>query len=171
MPGWKDIQQTYKKELAAGTHEMYRVHRGKYRIRPAAQPTPVKPPQTIADVVGIGGAKPTELGRREPPIIMGGQQQGGISTRQIAGRLNERVTFDVPLPIQGINRAFSVETPLDTTSDDMLNVRPKDILEQRIRLGQRPAVIKAYAEQIGSTNLPFSASYPVVALCQIIVVE
>jgi hypothetical protein len=59
-----------------------------------------------------------------------------------------------------------VKLPLDKepplTSGDMNNVRPRDVLENRIRMGQRPGLDKRYAQQIGG------ASASIVAMCDII---
>jgi len=65
-----------------------------------------------------------------------------------------------PLPIFGISRIITVEKEPAKYSGYMSNVRPTDVLENRIRLGQRPGLDKWGAgTQIGS------AEQPVVALC------
>ena len=62
--------------------------------------------------------------------------------------------FIWPLPIKGFNQGVNVEnTPPDTTND-LNNVRPLDSLANRIRLGQRPGLNKAYDEQIGGATSP-----------------
>lgn len=145
---------------------------GKYVVYSTYQEEKI--PETIGEKVGVGGAggQPfgeggTAGGRPDRNILIGGGMQGGgLSSRQIAGRLNEKVTFDVPLPIQGVNKAYGVETPLDTTSGDMLNVRAKDTLDRRVRLGQRPGMEQAYSQLIGANS-----NFPIVAMAQIITVE
>lgn len=53
-----------------------------------------------------------------------------------------------------------------TTSGYMNNVRPTDVLEKRIRLGKRPALVKWGAgTQIGA------AEQPVVAMCVVAAVS
>ena len=61
-------------------------------------------------------------------------------------------------PFNGINKNFQVSTTPQYTSPDMLNVRPRDQLQRRIRGGQRPGLKKQYAEDAGG---------PVVAMCMI----
>jgi len=59
--------------------------------------------------------------------------------------------IEFPLPIKGISEGL---VPHQETqfSGHALNVRPRDTLEGRIRLGQRPALRKAYSEQIGTKD-------------------
>lgn len=61
--------------------------------------------------------------------------------------------FDIPLPIQGIHNGLPVENQPPSTSGDMDNVRPRDVLESRIRIGQRPGLKKAYSQQIGGNEV------------------
>jgi hypothetical protein len=65
------------------------------------------------------------------------------------------------IPIRGINRGLPVvSTPLEYTSS-MNNVRAKDVLEGRMRIGQRPGLAKWSTTQIGG------ASQPVVFICTV----
>ena len=65
-----------------------------------------------------------------------------------------------PLPILGISRIISVEKESPGYSGYLNNVRPTDVQENRIRLGQRPGLDKWGAgTQIGA------AEQPVVAMC------
>lgn len=58
------------------------------------------------------------------------------------------------LPYQGINEALPVSNEPGATSGYMSNVRPRDVLERRLRLGQRPGLKKAYSQQIGGDDIP-----------------
>ena len=53
------------------------------------------------------------------------------------------------LPLEGYSRGLTPGTEKVSTSPYMNNVRPRDTLESWIRLGQRPGLKKAYAQQIG----------------------
>lgn len=69
-------------------------------------------------------------------------------------------------PIRGVSKGLPVDKESPATSGYMRNVRPTDTLEKRIRLGQRPALVKWGAgTQIGSTE------QPVVAMCIVAAVE
>ncbi len=50
---------------------------------------------------------------------------------------NFRLTF----PIKGINKSRIPEDQPERTSPDMNNVRPFDVLDERIRGGQRPGMV------------------------------
>lgn len=58
------------------------------------------------------------------------------------------------LPLGGYSRGLTPGTEEVTTSPYMNNVRPRDTLEGWIRLGQRPGMKKAYAQQIGGAASP-----------------
>lgn len=63
-------------------------------------------------------------------------------------------------PIKGISKGLPVDKEEVTTSGYMSNVRPTDVLEKRIRLGQRPGLDKWGAgTQIGASE------QPVVTMC------
>ena len=64
------------------------------------------------------------------------------------------MTIELPLPIRGVFRGFSVDKVPAEFSDDMNNVRPIDSLEKRLRLGKRPGLKKWSATQIGSAEQP-----------------
>jgi len=48
-------------------------------------------------------------------------------------------------PLLGINNAVNPDKQPSLTTDYMDNVWPIDVLEKRIRLGQRPGVDKAFS--------------------------
>lgn len=60
-------------------------------------------------------------------------------------------------PIKGINAAVNPDKQPPLTTDYMDNVWPADTLEKRIRLGQRPGVDKAFAQQIGGAAVAIVA--------------
>lgn len=66
------------------------------------------------------------------------------------------------IPRRGINRGMAVvETPSEYSSE-MNNVRTRDVLEGKLRLGQRPGLQKwGSGTLIGGTNLP------IVAMCSV----
>ena len=64
-----------------------------------------------------------------------------------------------PLPVFGVSRVITVEKEPAKYSGYMRNMRPVDVLESKIRLGQRPGLDKWSTVQIGS------AEQPVVAFC------
>ena len=53
------------------------------------------------------------------------------------------------LPIKGESKGFVPDKAPPLTSHYMNNVRPVDVLENRVRLGQRPGLDKKYSQQIG----------------------
>jgi len=62
---------------------------------------------------------------------------------------------DIPLPIRGINRGSSVTQSPKEFSASMNNVRPRDSLEGRLRLGQRPGLVKwGEGTQVGEAEQP-----------------
>ena len=52
-------------------------------------------------------------------------------------------------PILGQNKGQSTDEQPGRTSGYLNNVRPYDVLEGRLRGGQRPGLEKMFAEQIG----------------------
>ena len=70
-----------------------------------------------------------------------------------------------PTPIKGISRIVTVEKEPQQFSGYMSNVRPTDVLENRIRIGQRPGLDKWSSNQVGGAELP------VVAMCVVSSVE
>lgn len=73
--------------------------------------------------------------------------------------------FEIILPIKGISKGLPVDKPVPNTSEHMNNVRPRDVLENRIRIGQRPGLDKRYSQQIGGREAP------IVAMCEILTVD
>ncbi len=70
--------------------------------------------------------------------------------------------MDFILPYRGINKGAIVDKQPQGTSGYMNNIRARDVLESRVRIGQRPALDKWGAgTQIGS------AENPVVAVCSV----
>ncbi|KKM16495.1 hypothetical protein LCGC14_1685300 [marine sediment metagenome] len=70
---------------------------------------------------------------------------------------NLRLTF----PIMGINKSRIPEDQPQATSPDMNNVRPFDVLDERIRGGQRPGMVKRYSEKVYNV---VTGTGPVVAM-------
>ena len=68
-------------------------------------------------------------------------------------------------PIRGISKGLPVDKEPPTTSGYMNNVRPVDVLETQLRLGQRPGLDKWSDDQIGDSE------QPVVACCVVAAVQ
>jgi hypothetical protein len=77
---------------------------------------------------------------------------------------NFRLTF----PVKGINKSRIPEDQPEATSPDLNNMRPFDVLDERIRGGQRPGMVKRYSEQVTNAG---TGPGPVVAMCEVSVVE
>jgi len=73
--------------------------------------------------------------------------------------------MEFQLPIKGKSEGFPIEKEQNLTSGYMNNVRPRDVLDNRIRIGQRPGLDKAYSQQIGGI------STPIVAMCIVTTVD
>jgi len=73
--------------------------------------------------------------------------------------------MEFQLPIKGKSEGLPVDKEQELTSGHMNNVRPRDVLDNRIRIGQRPGLDKAYSQQIGG------AATSVVAMCVITTVD
>jgi hypothetical protein len=69
--------------------------------------------------------------------------------------------FKLPLPIKGINKGITVAVTPSEYSTNLNNVRPRDVLEGRVRLGQRPGQAK------WSTTLIGDANNPIVDICSV----
>jgi hypothetical protein len=68
--------------------------------------------------------------------------------------------MEILLPIKGISKGMAVEKQEALTSGYMNNCRPRDVLENKLRIGQRPGLDKWGAgTQIGGSE------QPVVAIC------
>ena len=62
--------------------------------------------------------------------------------------------FEFLLPFAGLSEGLPVSVEQEGTSGYMSNVRPRDVLEHRMRIGQRPGLKKAYSQQIGGATAP-----------------
>ena len=72
---------------------------------------------------------------------------------------NLRLVF----PILGINKSRVPEDQPQATSPDMNNVRPFDTLDERIRGGQRPGLVKwGVGTQIGDVEQPCVAIHSII---------
>jgi len=71
------------------------------------------------------------------------------------------------LPVRGVHRGGAVEQSPAMTSGYMNNCRARDVLENKVRIGQRPGLDKwGDGDRIGGT----SNSY-IVAMCEVTVVS
>jgi len=73
--------------------------------------------------------------------------------------------MEFQLPIKGISYGFPVDKSPPLTSGYQNNVRAIDVLEKRVRIGQRPGQSKVYTQQIGG------AASPVVAIIQVTTID
>lgn len=74
--------------------------------------------------------------------------------------------FEIPIPLGGFSEGLPIENQEGATSGFMLNCRPRDVLENKFRLGQRLGMKKAYTQQIGE-----NANFPVVWIGSITVMD
>ena len=72
---------------------------------------------------------------------------------------------EFPTPIQGVSELLPVDKAAPLTSGYMNNVRPTDVLEKRIRIGQRPGLDKVFDQQVGG------AASPIVLITTVTVVD
>jgi hypothetical protein len=72
--------------------------------------------------------------------------------------------LELVFPFGGLNKNAAVSRQAKLTSPAMANVRAYDVLESRIRGGQRPGLKKQYPTCIGSAK-------PVVAITVVSIVE
>lgn len=63
---------------------------------------------------------------------------------------------EFPLPLRGKTAGRSVSAQEPGTSAYLNNVRPRDVLESRLRIGQRSGLKKAYSQQIGGEATPIN---------------
>ena len=56
---------------------------------------------------------------------------------------------EISIPLKGRNDGMPVGQGDMATTGYINNCRPRDVLEGRLRLGQRPGLKKAYSQQIG----------------------
>jgi len=68
-------------------------------------------------------------------------------------------------PIKGKHVGLGAFVQPDLTAPVMNNVRPYDVLERRLRGGQRPGLDKQYDEQISN------ATMPIVAMASVTVID
>jgi hypothetical protein len=71
------------------------------------------------------------------------------------------MAVNLPLPKKGINKGTASSDILSDYSPKLNNVRVKDVLANRLRLGQRPGLAKWSSTQIGGLE------NPVVAICSV----
>jgi len=70
------------------------------------------------------------------------------------------------LPVKGLHKGGAVEQSPAMTSGYMNNCRARDVLENKVRIGQRPGLDKwGDGDQIGGAELP------VVAICIVSTVD
>lgn len=69
------------------------------------------------------------------------------------------------LPIKGVSFGFPIDKSPPLTSGYANNFRAIDVLEKRVRIGQRPGQDKAYDQQIGG------AASAVIAIIQVTTVD
>jgi len=61
---------------------------------------------------------------------------------------------EINLPLGGQSEGFQPDKQPTATSGYMNNCRPRDVLENKLRIGQRPGLKKAYSQQIGGAAKP-----------------
>jgi hypothetical protein len=62
--------------------------------------------------------------------------------------------FEIFLPIKGVSEFMPVDKQPNLTSGDMDNVRPRDVMDNRLRLGQRPALANLYTTALSTNSRP-----------------
>jgi len=62
-------------------------------------------------------------------------------------------TLQFQLPIKGKSEGFPLDKSPALTSGHLNNVRPTDVLEKKLRIGQRPGLAKAYSQQIENERI------------------
>lgn len=55
---------------------------------------------------------------------------------------------EFPLPLSGLSEGLPVSNERSNTTGYASNVRPRDVLETRFRIGQRLGLKKAYSQQV-----------------------
>lgn len=73
--------------------------------------------------------------------------------------------MELLFPYRGLHLGFPTSKQPQGTSPDLNNVRLYDVLDNRIRGGQRPALNQKYTQRIGGVP------YPVIAMCSVTVVS
>jgi hypothetical protein len=72
--------------------------------------------------------------------------------------------IELPSPIQGLSKGIPVDKESPATSGYLNNVRPVDVLESRIRIGQRPGLDKWSDDRAGDVEQPIVAMCVVAAM-------
>jgi len=80
----------------------------------------------------------------------------------MARQTQKNKPIEIPFPIMGVNKGRAVFAQPFGTSPEMLNVRPRDVLDGRARGGQRPGL-----DKWGNGALIGGSSQPVVAVCTV----
>ena len=60
--------------------------------------------------------------------------------------------MEIRFPTQGLHEGVAAKEQPPLTSPSLRNVRPFDTAEDRVRGGQRPALVKAYSTQVVGAN-------------------
>ncbi len=60
--------------------------------------------------------------------------------------------MNLQFPIQGLHEGVAVKDQPPSTSPSLRNVRSFDTEEERVRGGQRPALVKAYTTRVVGDN-------------------
>jgi hypothetical protein len=63
----------------------------------------------------------------------------------------------IPIPIKGKYVGVPIAEAPVGTSGDLKNVRPRDVAEGRLRIGQRPGLDKWSTDQLGGADAPIVA--------------
>jgi hypothetical protein len=74
----------------------------------------------------------------------------------------ERNQVIIPAPILGLHRGLPSEQQAPGTSFELVNVRPEDTTSERLRMGQRPGLVKAYTTQVSG------GARPVLSICSVV---
>lgn len=65
--------------------------------------------------------------------------------------------FEILMPLRGVAQGTAHDPAIPMTSEYMNNVRPRDTLSTRLRIGQRPGLDKRYDQQVGTPNDPIAS--------------
>jgi len=71
----------------------------------------------------------------------------------------------IPLPIKGVMHGMAASNTPTEYSEYMNNIRPRDVLDGRIRIGQRPGLKKLHDTAIAGETQPIRA------ICSVKVIE
>lgn len=69
--------------------------------------------------------------------------------------------IELQWPIRGLVRSAAVQRQAPYSTPDCLNVRPRDVFEDRVRGGSRPGLTKAYQEDLGDPIQMLTSVRPV----------